>query len=182
MHLRKAPRPSLLILLVLSLVVACTDTNGNPPGGAPDAISVQLNQTSTSFGFGTGAELSDDGSLLVISGSAAEDSLAPSLQLTVESVNGPVTAGTYRLEANPDHGVSAQYAIGRAEDGAIVTNTVFEARDIGNESDLIITIASVDHRRVSGTFSGVVTTDEEVTIDNLITMTQGRFDVHVETS
>lgn len=181
MHLRSGARRSLLIFVVLSFVLGCTATNGSR-SGSTDAVTVQLNQTSRSFGFRTVAELSDGGSLLVISSAAEDDSLSPSLRLSVESANGPVTPGTYRLDADPDLGISAQYAIGGAADGAVLTNTVFETRDLGNESDLIITITSLDHGRVSGTFRGVVTTDDEVTIDNPITLTDGRFDVHVETS
>ena len=181
MYLRRAGSPSVLIFLVLTVVMGCTTTPGYRAAPA-NAISVQFDQASMTFGFRAVAQLSDDGSLLVISGSAEDDSLSPSLQLAVESTNGPVTPGTYRLDTNPDLGISAQYAIERAEDGAIVTNTVFETRDLGNERDLIITIASLDQGRVSGSFSGLVTTDDEVTIANPITMADGAFDVRVESS
>ena len=177
---------SFSLLCLLLLFVSCTKVNGKPKTGPGKAaassniFSVKFNGKPKNFKFRTKAIASDNGSLLTITGFTENDSLSPSLTLHVMKSEGKITPGTYYLNANPDQNVSAEYEIERAKDGAILTGTVYETRDIGKKTDMVITIKSVSNGRVKGSFSGVITTVEEVKIAKLFTLTEGKFDVRLK--
>lgn len=177
---------SFSLLCLFLLLVMGTKVDGKPKGGttkkvaAVNTLSVKFNGKPKNFKFRTQAISSNNGSLLTITGFTEDDSLSPSLFLTVEKESSKITPGTYYL--NDDHypHISAQYAIERAKDGAVVTNTLYETRDIGKKTDLIIKIISVSNGRLKGTFSGVITTEEDVTIAKTFTLTEGKFDVRLK--
>ena len=172
---------SLLCLCWFLLLATISRVNGKPNGkSSRDTISAKFNGKWKNFNFLTNSESADNNSLLTINGFTENDSLSPSLELHLSKLNGKITPGNYYLDADPNQSISAQYTIERAKDGAVLTNTVYETRDIGKKTDLIIMIKSLANGRAKGTFSGVITTEEEVKGDKVITITEGKFDVRLK--
>ncbi|MEO5912229.1 MAG: hypothetical protein ABIP95_15180 [Pelobium sp.] len=169
-----------LLLLFLSCAkndnTSSVDGDGNP-ANSNGFISAKFNGKLKQFKFRADGAFEDNNKLLGMNGFMEDNSLSPTLEIHIKKTEGKITTGTYHLYDSPDIAISATYTISRKEDGALLSNTFYETRDIGNKKDLIINIKSLANGRAKGTFNGVITTDNEVKGDQVITLTEGTFDV-----